>query len=569
MSAFATGPRGIRKRRSGRPPSHGVTMRQEDTHTVCGRGPRGASMDKVCIIGLDISKRSFQVHGATAGGAPVVRRKLTRAKVLEFLASQPRCLVVMETCGGAHHWGREIQQLGHEVRLIAPIYVKAFAKRQKRDARDAAAIVEAAQRPTMRFVAVKTQAGPGPFDGVPNARAAGSPAHPDGQRDPRSRGHLAEFGLVAPRGVANIEQLWEAFTECAESLPELVVSTTAVLFERVDEIDKQMRMLVRENEELRRLTTIPGVGEVTALAVHAFAPSMDSFTRGRDFAAWIGLTPWEISIGGRQRLGRITKIGQRNMRQLLVLGATSVSRHARRRKEITDPWLRRMLAAYSGEAGRGGAGEQDGAHHLGADGHRRELPCAEGTRCGRGIGTVGHEHHEHGASRHASAMVPSGCAQDGERSRGKRSVRQGRKNQLRAAETWSSHKRFGSDLTKTIRTRGRQGMHREAGHTSVPDPHAALRSKSCLPTKGASTYAAGSTSAHGRASLSVPVRKTDRPGWYSNRLGPSGGSVCAVAGSSASTVDRIALDLAGLQPSSPKAAISICSPACGWRGSWC
>ena len=129
------------------------------------------------------------------------------------------------------------------------------------------------------------------------------------------RGHLAEFGLVAPRGVANIEQLWEAFTECAESLPELVVSTTAVLFERVDELnaqvdelDKQMCTLVRENEELRRLTTIPGVGEVTALAVHAFTPAMDSFARGRDFAAWIGLTPRKVWTGGRERLGRITKM---------------------------------------------------------------------------------------------------------------------------------------------------------------------------------------------------------------------------------------------------------------------
>ena len=305
-------------------------------------------MDNVSIIGLDISKRSFQVHGATADGAPVLRRKLTRAKVLEFLASQPRCLVVMETCGGAHHWGREIQQLGHEVRLIAPFYVKAFAKRQKSDARDAAAIVEAAQRPTMRFVAVKTQQAQARSMVY---RTRGLLVRQRTQTVNAIRGHLAEFGLVAPRGVANIEQLWQAFTECAESLPELVVSTTAVLFERVDElnaqvdeIDKQMRMLVRENEELRRLTTIPGVGEVTALAVHAFAPSMASFARGRDFAAWIGLTPREISTGGRQRLGRITKMGQRDLRQLLVLGATAVIRHARRRKEITDPWLRRMLA---------------------------------------------------------------------------------------------------------------------------------------------------------------------------------------------------------------------------------
>ena len=224
-------------------------------------------MDKISIIGLDISKRSFQVHGATADGLPVLRRKLTRAKVLEFLASQPQCLVVMETCGGAHHWGREIQQLGHEVRLIAPIYVKAFAKRQKSDARDAAAIVEAAQRPTMRFVAVKTQQAQARSMVY---RTRGLLVRQRTQTVNAIRGHLAEFGLVAPRGVANIEQLWGAFTECAESLPELVVSTTAVLFERVDElnaqvdeVDKQMRILVRENEELRRLTTIPGVGEVT------------------------------------------------------------------------------------------------------------------------------------------------------------------------------------------------------------------------------------------------------------------------------------------------------------------
>ena len=305
-------------------------------------------MDNVSIIGIDISKSSFQVHGATASGEPVLRKKLSRGKVLEFLASQPACLVVMETCGGAHHWGREIQQLGHEVRLIAPIYVKAFVKRHKSDARDAAAIVEAAQRPTMRFVAVKTaqvQARSMVF------RTRALLVRQRTQTVNALRGHLAEFGLVAPRGVANVEQLWEAFAECAETLPELAVPMAGLLFDRIDElnaqldeVDKQMRSIVREDEELRRLMTIPGVGEVGAMAVHAFAPAMESFARGRDFAAWIGLTPREISTGGRQRLGRITKMGQRDLRQLLVLGATSVIRHARRRKEIEDPWLRRMLA---------------------------------------------------------------------------------------------------------------------------------------------------------------------------------------------------------------------------------
>ena len=233
--------------------------------------------------------------------------------------------------------------------MIAPVYVKPFVKRrQKSDARDAAAIVEAAQRPTMRFVAVKTQ----------QARAH-SMLYRTGallvqqrtQTVNALRGHLAQFGLVAARGVANVEHLWQAFGECAETLPERVVPTAGLLFARVveltaqlGELDKQMHSLVREQDDLRRLMTIPGVGEVSAMAVHAFAPPMESFARGRDFAAWIGLTPREVTTGGRQQLGRMTKMGQRDLRRLLVLGAMAVIRHARRRKESTDPWLCRMLA---------------------------------------------------------------------------------------------------------------------------------------------------------------------------------------------------------------------------------
>lgn len=165
------------------------------------------------------------------------------------------------------------------------------------------------------------------------------------------RGHLAEFGLVAARGVASVEHLWQAFAESAETLPELVVPSAGLLFDRIGELntqlgelDKQMQSVVRVQDDLRRLMTIPGVGEVSAMAVHAFAPPMESFARGRDFAAWIGLTPREVSTGGRQQLGRITKMGQRDLRRLLVLGAMTVIRHARRRKEITDPWLGRILA---------------------------------------------------------------------------------------------------------------------------------------------------------------------------------------------------------------------------------
>ena len=303
----------------------------------------------------------------------MLRRKLSRGKVIEFLASLPACLVVMETCGGAHHWGREIQQLGHEVRLIAPVYVKPFVKRrQKSDARDAEAIVEAAQRPTMRFVAVKTEQAQA-HSMLYRTRAL--LVQQRKQTVNALRGHLAEFGLVAARGVASVEQLWQAFAESAESLPELVVPTAGLLFDRVGELnaqigelDKQMQCVVREQEDLRRLMTIPGVGEVSAMAMHAFAPPMESFARGRDFAAWIGLTPREVSTGGRQQLGRITKMGQRDLRRLLVLGAMTVTRHARRRKEITGPLASPDAGGEADQAGRGGLGEQDGSHHLGTDG---------------------------------------------------------------------------------------------------------------------------------------------------------------------------------------------------------
>ena len=304
-------------------------------------------MDNVSIIGIDISKRSFQLHGATDSGIPVLRRKLSRSRMVEFFASQAPCRVVMEACGGAHYWGREIEQLGHEVKLIAPAYVKPFVKRQKNDANDAAAIVEAAQRPTMRFVAVKTeeaQARSMLF------RTRELLVHQRTQTINALRGHLAEFGLVAARGVAHVGQLRQAVTQYEGVLPALVVPTAELLFDRVAELnaqlaalDRQIRSMVREHEELRRLMTIPGVGPMCAMAVHAFAPAMETFGRGRDFAAWVGLTPRETSTAGRQRLGRITRMGQRDVRQLLILGATAVVRHARRRKEIEDPWLHRML----------------------------------------------------------------------------------------------------------------------------------------------------------------------------------------------------------------------------------
>ena len=305
-------------------------------------------MEQSTIIGIDISKRSFQLHGATEAGDPVFRKKLSRSKLLAFLSEVPTCLVVMEACGGAHHWGREIIGLGHECKLIPPVYVKPFVKRQKNDSNDAAAIVKAAQRPTMRFVAVKSEAAQ---SDAMLFRTRALLVRQRTQTINSLRGHFAEFGLVAPLGAGNVANLHGELEAARASLPEQVVvlselllAQVASLSERIAGLDAEIRTRAREREELRRLMTVPGIGPVCAMAVLAFAPPMESFACGRDFAAWVGLTPRQHSTAGRQRLGRITKMGQRDLRQLLVLGATSVLRHARRRAEQGDPWLRRMLA---------------------------------------------------------------------------------------------------------------------------------------------------------------------------------------------------------------------------------
>ncbi len=288
------------------------------------------------------------MHGAKADGSVAFRRKLSRGKLLGFLASQPPCTVAMEACAGAHYWGREIAALGHEVRLVPPIYVKPFVKRQKNDAADAEAITEAAERPTMHFVAVKTEAQQAQAmlfhtrDLLVRQRT---------QTINALRGHLAEYGVVAPKGRARIWQLAAVLEDGDCGLPEAVVELGRLLFGRIEELDEKIdgldRELLagsREDAETARLMTIPGVGPVTAMAIQAFAPPMESFRRGRDFSAWLGLVPRQHTTGGKPRLGRISKMGQRDLRRLLVSGAMTVVTHAIRRGEVTDPWLAGMLA---------------------------------------------------------------------------------------------------------------------------------------------------------------------------------------------------------------------------------
>ena len=304
-------------------------------------------MEKVSIIGIDLAKNSFQVHGAQSDGSVAFRSKLTRTKVLPFLTSQPGCLVAMEACAGAHHWGREIAELGHEVKLIPPIYVKPFVKRHKNDAADAEAICEAASRPTMRFVAVKTE----------EQQAQGMVfrtrdllVRQRTQTINALRGHLAEFGVIAPQGPVHVRRLALAIEIPGHGLPEKVREMGRLLLERIADLDEQIKELqkdiranARQDEEARRLMTIPGIGPICASAIQAFAPPMESFRRGRDFSAWLGLVPRQHTTGGKPRLGKMSKMGQRDLRRLLVTGAMSVIQQAVRRG-TKDPWLLGILS---------------------------------------------------------------------------------------------------------------------------------------------------------------------------------------------------------------------------------
>lgn len=304
-------------------------------------------MEQASIIGIDLAKHSFQLHCAAADGSVLLRKKLSRRKLPRFLASQPRCVVAMEACASAHYWGREAVKLGHQVKLVPPIYVKPFVKRQKNDETDAEAICEAAQRPTMAFVAVKTE----------DQQARGMLfrtrdlfVRQRTQTINALRGHLAEFGVIAPKGPAYIGRLASALEDPDSKLPPRVRGLGAVLLEqivgldaKIIELEKELCACAREDEEAARLMTIPGVGPITAMALQAFAPPMESFRRGRDFSAWLGLVPRQHTTGGKARLGRISKMGQRDLRRLLITGAMTVVRHAARHGPTADPWLAGML----------------------------------------------------------------------------------------------------------------------------------------------------------------------------------------------------------------------------------
>ncbi|BBU62173.1 IS110 family transposase [Methylosinus sp. C49] len=304
-------------------------------------------MENVSIIGIDLAKRSFQAHGARADGSVAFHKKLSREKVLAFLGEQSRCVVAMEACGSAHHWGRAISALGHEVRLLPPAYVKPFVKRQKNDSADAEAICEAAIRPTMRFVAVKTEEQQGR---AMLFRTRDLLVRQRTQLINALRGHLAEHGVVAPQGPANVKILADAVEETTTSLPLLVVELSRIflgqieaLANKIADLEKATALEAARGAITRRLQTMPGVGPITAMAIETFAPSMDHFKCGRDFSAWLGIVPRQHSTGGKQLLGRTSKMGQRDIRRLLIVGAMAVVRGACRKGAPEGTLLHRML----------------------------------------------------------------------------------------------------------------------------------------------------------------------------------------------------------------------------------
>jgi transposase len=309
---------------------------------------REAPVSEVTTIGLDIAKQVFHVHGADASGAALFSRRLTRAKLLGFFASQPRCLVALEACGGAHYWARELERLGHRVRLIPPAYVKPFVKRQKNDARDAEAICEAAQRPGMRFVAVKDEAQQA---SAAVFRARDLLVRQRTQLINALRGLVAEHGWVAPQGrfkmaqlMADIEDPGCVLPGAARSAFLVMIDSIRTLDTRIDGFDREIAKRAKEDGEARRLVTIPGVGPIIATAMLALAPPAASFDSGRDFAAWLGLTPRQRSTGGKEKLGKITKAGERTLRRLLIIGASAVVRHASKHGAPQGSWLAKMLA---------------------------------------------------------------------------------------------------------------------------------------------------------------------------------------------------------------------------------
>jgi transposase len=297
-------------------------------------------------IGLDIAKSVFQLHGVDGNEAVVLRRQLRRSEMVRYFEKLPPALVAIEACGSAHHWARVLQSFGHEVRLIPPQYVKPYVKRGKNDAADAEALCEAVTRPTMRFVPVKSRERQAACMLMTvRERLVGVKS----QLSNAIRSYAAEFGIVGPAGRQNVNALIKRILE-EDSLPELArelfsfqAKEYAAVEARLEEIDAKLMKWHRADDLSQRIATIPGIGPIGSTMLSMKAPPAAGFSSGRQFAAWLGLTPKDHSTGGRTRLGGITKAGDPSIRATLIVGATALLRHVRKGRTKASPWLAAIL----------------------------------------------------------------------------------------------------------------------------------------------------------------------------------------------------------------------------------
>jgi transposase len=301
-------------------------------------------MTEVITIGLDLAKNVFQVHGVDGLGEVTIRRQLRRRQVIPFFGKLAPCLIGVEACPTSHYWSRELQALGHEVRIMPAGYVKPYVKRNKNDAADAAAICEAVTRPTMRFVAVKTAE---QQSLMMLHRTRSLLIRQRTMLVNAIRAHLAEFGIVAPVGLRGVKRLVSVVSDPTdERLPSLARICLGSLIASLTTVEweascNKRRILAwhRSSEASRRLETIPGIGPIIATALVASVSDPSIFESGRELAAWIGLVPKQNSTGGKERMGRISKQGDKYLRWLLVTGAMSVIRHGRKTNFENNPWL--------------------------------------------------------------------------------------------------------------------------------------------------------------------------------------------------------------------------------------
>lgn len=306
-------------------------------------------MQAVTAIGLDIAKSVFQVHGIDAAGQVVIRRKLKRRYVLMFFQKLPPCLIGIEACASSHYWSRELAALGHTVRLMPPAYVKPYVKRQKNDATDAEAICEAVGRANMRFVATKT---PEQQSCLMLHRTRHLLIRQQTAVINSIRAHLAEFGIVAPIGRNGVEALLAIVGDPNDvRVPDIARACIAALGiqlralkAQILEFDRMIMAWHRSNETSKRLDAIPGIGPALATALVASIADPKIFRSARDFSAWIGLVPKQHSSGGKDKLGSISKQGDRYLRSLFTAGALAVIRYAKIHGTTHRPWLTALLA---------------------------------------------------------------------------------------------------------------------------------------------------------------------------------------------------------------------------------